>query len=136
LEIQEREENLENRGLWLMSDRNNNTETIKVSDLQRSTKRSSKRSIDSGKFVDKTVTFIDHKGRMWNSEMSLPENTTMETMLSIAQTNIGMMNNKETHRTDLVVLIEPKELSEMILREVDRVVIFDRTKLDILEGRR
>jgi|ETNmetMinimDraft_4_1059912.scaffolds.fasta_scaffold19911_2 hypothetical protein len=119
-----------------MTSRDEDGETIDVRQLQNTSKRRSRRDSDSEKFVDKTVTFIDHKGRMWNAEMSLPENTTMETMLSIAQTNIAMMNNKETHKTDLVVLIEPQELSEMVLREVDRVVIFDRTKLDILEGRR
>ena len=87
--------------------------------------------------VGRTITFVDRKGKMWTTEMTLPENTTLETMRSIAQTNISMMSKKSITKSDLVVLMQPKDLNDFTLEDVaedGHIVIFDRTKLKILTG--
>lgn len=110
---------------------------VNVKDLQNqgSSNNSRKKTRpNNSPLEDKTVTFVDGKGRMWTAEMNLPQNTSMEVMRSIAQANIGMMGNKPKAKTDLVVLIEPHHLEEVTLGDVERVVIFDRSKLDKLIG--
>jgi hypothetical protein len=87
--------------------------------------------------VNRTITFVDRKGKMWTTEMNLPENTTLETMRSIALTNISMMSKKTITKSDLVVLMQPKDLNDFTLEDIaedGHIVIFDRTKLNILTG--
>ena len=113
------------------------TQKINVKNLHNQSSNNTSRKKTKGNdspLEDKTVTFVDGKGRMWTAEMNLPQNTSMEVMRSIAQANIGMMGNKPRAKTDLVVLIEPHHLDEVTLSDVERVVIFDRSKLDKLIG--
>ena len=56
--------------------------------------------------------------RCGTAEMNLPENTTLETMRSIAQTNISMMSKKTITKTDLVVLMQPKDLNDFTLEDI------------------
>lgn len=110
---------------------------INVNDLRNQGSSNSSRKKTKGnnsELADKTVTFVDGKGRMWTAEMNLPLNTSMEVMRSIAQSNIGMMGNKPKAKTELVVLIEPHHLDDVTLDDVERVVIFERSKLDKLMG--
>jgi hypothetical protein len=79
--------------------------------------------------ITKMVHFVDEKGRIWTSEMDLPADTNMETMLSIAKSNIGLMQNKEPTSDELVLFVEPEDKTQTRLVDVDRVFIIARTKL-------
>jgi len=113
------------------------TEKVSLTDLKsKSGSRPSeaKTPTNTSPLIDRTVTFVDKKGRMWTAEMNLPENTSLETMRSIAQTNISMMSNRTINKTDLVVLIEPDELEDFNLKDVEQIVIFDRAKFGSMMG--
>ena len=75
------------------------------------------------------VHFVDEKGRIWTSEMDLPADTNMETMLSIAKSNIGLMQNKDPTSDELVLFVEPEDKMQTRLADVDRVFIMSRAKL-------
>jgi hypothetical protein len=79
--------------------------------------------------IAKMVHFVDEKGRIYTSEMDLPADTNMETMLSIAKTNIGLMQNKEPTSDELILFVEPEDKSSTRLSDVDRVFIIARSKL-------
>lgn len=87
--------------------------------------------------IQKTVSFIDAKGRVWTVEMHLPANTTMTTILQIAKSNISLMNNQDdVQLSDLVVLMEPKDMDETLYEDVGRrIVIFHEKSLGRVEGR-
>jgi hypothetical protein len=86
--------------------------------------------------VAKQVTFIDSRGRIWTVELDLPGNINMDTMLQIAKANISLMNNeRDIHINDLCVLVEPEDKEECVLKDVDRIVIFHKNKLDQIERR-
>ena len=86
-------------------------------------------SVNRSGHITKMVHFVDEKGRIWTSEMDLPADTNMETMLSIAKSNIGLMQNKEPTSDDLVLFVEPEDKMQTRLVDVDRVFIIARTKL-------
>tara|TARA_B110001452_G_scaffold165363_1_gene138034 strand:- start:6570 stop:6920 length:351 start_codon:yes stop_codon:yes gene_type:complete len=86
-------------------------------------------SVNRSGHIKKSVHFVDEKGRIWTSEMDLPADTNMETMLSIAKSNIGLMQNKEPKSDELVLFVEPEDKMQTRLADVDRVFIIARTKL-------
>jgi hypothetical protein len=85
--------------------------------------------VDISGHITKMVHFVDEKGRIYTSEMDLPADTNMETMLSIAKTNIGLMQNKEPTSDELVLFVEPEDKSFTRLSDIDRVFIIARSKL-------
>ena len=114
---------------------NEKERTVKLGDTGEQKK--SRRRIVPSRMVSKLVTFIDSKGRIWSVEMDLPGNITMTSMLQIAKANISLMNNeREIHLDDLCILVEPEDKDETVLEDVDRVVIFHKSKLDQIERRR
>jgi streptogramin lyase len=81
------------------------------------------------------VSFVDNKGRVWTTEMTLPEITNMDTLLNIAAANIDLMVSKGSVKvSDLVVLVEPEDKVGTTLRDVDRVVVMHRTQVQRLEN--
>jgi hypothetical protein len=98
---------------------------------QRHSASRSSTSATTGSLVDKTVTFINAKGRMFTSEMNLPDDTSMEVIRSIGQTVLHSIDPKSggaRTKDMLVVLVEPNE--NLCLADVKRIVVFDREKLD------
>ena len=91
--------------------------------------RPSMTAINQSGHITKMVHFVDRKGRIWTTEMDLPGDTNMETMLSIAKSNIGLMQNKEPTSDELVLFVEPEDKMRTRLAEVDRVFIISREKL-------
>jgi len=80
------------------------------------------------------VSFIDHRGRVWTTEITLPENTNMHTVLQIAKASLDlMMGKKKLDFNDLHVLVAPKDNHATTLSEVERVVVMHKTQVEKLE---
>lgn len=80
------------------------------------------------------VSFVDHRGRVWTTEISLPENTNMHTVLQIAKASLDlMMGRKKLDFNDLHVLVAPKDNYSTTLAEVKRVVVMHDTQVKKLE---
>ena len=83
--------------------------------------------------VPKWVSFIDHRGRVWTTEMTLPENTNMDTVLQIAKASLDlMMGGKTLHLNDLHVLVKPLDTRATTLAQVGRVVVMHNGQIQKL----
>ncbi len=111
-----------------MTDDNDEVLRISAGKTNRKPTSTNTRIKGSG-HITKMVHFVDEKGRIWTSEMDLPADTNMETMLSIAKSNIGLMQNKEPTSDELVLFVEPEDKMQTRLADVDRVFIIARAKL-------
>lgn len=104
------------------------TDEIEI-DYSPSTPNSSRGFVDRSP-VTKTVSIIDHKGRIWTTDMQLPGDTTMDTMIHIAQSNLSLVIPKnKIDITELVVLIEPKDKMQTKLVHAEKVVIIHEKQL-------
>ena len=80
------------------------------------------------------VSFIDHRGRVWTTEMTLPENTNMDTVLQIAKASLDlMMGGKTLHLNDLHVLVKPLDTHATTLAQVGRVVVMHDDQIQKLD---
>lgn len=111
-----------------MTDDNDEVLRISAGKTNRKPTSTNTRIKGSG-HITKMVHFVDENGRIWTSEMDLPADTNMETMLSIAKSNIGLMQNKEPTSDELVLFVEPEDKMQTRLADVDRVFIIARAKL-------
>jgi hypothetical protein len=94
----------------------------------KSKKRSSS---NSSSLIDKTVTFINHNGRMFTSEMDLPENMTMEAVKSIGKTVLESIDPKGgAPRLDRLAVLAEIDDDTITIGDVKRIVIFDTGMLD------
>ncbi len=107
-----------------------------ASSSNRGSRNRGRSNVVNSNSLEKTVSFIDAKGRIWTVSMHLPANTTMTTMLEIAKANISLMNNQnDVQLSDLVVLIEPEDKDQVLYEDADRIVICHHNTLNKMEGR-
>ena len=80
------------------------------------------------------VSFVDHRGRVWTTQMTLPGNTNMNTVLQIAKSSLDlMMGRKALDISDLHVFIEPIDPYGTTLSQVKKIVVMHKNQLKKLE---